>query len=571
MVSRVRPAAWLTLIVLAAAALRFYGLAWGAPYFHFHFDEHYVFLGADLLRQSMKAAATLPKFFMYGPVPMHLLNGIVWVHDHASSALDLKTFDDQVTYMVMGRAISAAMGTLTVWVLYFVAKRVAGPVAGLIAAALLATTVVHIAESHSFRVDLTMLFFVVVAWLFAQRIVERGRWSDYLWAGAAAGAAIGSKYSGAFIVGVIGVAHLLAPGRPRTLSDTRGWLLWILRGVSPLIVCVAVFAIVNPMAILYPNNFFGDIKEQITDPLTGVTKPIWIAQFNDVQPQRYWFTTNLWWGLGPAFEVWGLLGVLALLWRRTPATLVAASCPLIYFLTAGGTIAPMARYAMPLGPALAVSAGALTAFLLERKEWRRAIAIATTLVVGTTALYAVAYMNVYRQPDARLEASRFLQTHVPADSRILVEPSHSMPPTGGYLKNPNFFGDHMMWDWRQERREPGAYWLFAFDAYKYLYNRSTPEQQRAYIDARLGQVDYIMIDDYYVQLYQHMSEAEHGVMKQYYRDLFSGALGFDLMKTFKNYPKIFGITINDDGAELSSRMNDHPRIYIFIRRQPIQR
>ena len=40
---------------------------------------------------------------------------------------------------------------------------------------------------------------------------------------------------------------------------------------------------------------------------------------------------------------------------------------------------------------------------------------------------------------------------------------------------------------------------------------------------------------------------------------------------FKNYPKIFGVTINDDGAELSSRMNDHPRIYIFIRRQPIQR
>jgi hypothetical protein len=563
---RVPAAIWLGLIVLAAAALRFYGLAWGAPYFHFHIDEHYVFVGAELLRHSMKAAATLPKFFMYGPLPMHMLNAGVSIHDHLWTPLNLKTFDDQVTYMVMGRAISAAMGTLTVWVIYFVAKRVAGPRAGLVAAALLATTVIHLAESHSFRVDLTMLFFVVVAWLFALRIAEHGRLSDYLWAGAAAGAAIGSKYTGAFIVGVIGVAHLLAPGRPASLRDARGWMIWTARGVSPLILCAAVFAVVNPMAITYSTNFFGDIKEQITDPLTGVSKPIWIAQFTDVQPQLYWFTTNLWWGLGPFFEVWGLVGVVALLWRRTPAAVVAAACPLIYLLIAGGTSAPMARYAMPLGPALAVSAGCLSAFALERPRWRTAGIVATALVVGATALYAIAYMNVYRSPDPRLEASRFMESHLPPDSRILVEPSHSMPPTGGYLKNPDFFGDHMLWDYRQERRD--GFHLYAFDAYKYLYNRTTPDQQRAYIQSRLDLVDYIVIDDYYVQLYQHMSEAEHGVMKQYYRDLLSGALGFDLMKTFKVYPSLFGVTINDDRAELSSRMNDHPRIYIFIRRQP---
>ena len=85
--------------------------------------------------------------------------------------------------MVMGRAISAAMGTATVLVVYFVGKRVSNPIGGLLAAALLATTVVHIAESHSFRVDLAMMFFVSLAWLFALRIAEQGRWRDYLWAG----------------------------------------------------------------------------------------------------------------------------------------------------------------------------------------------------------------------------------------------------------------------------------------------------------------------------------------------------------------------------------------------------
>src|SRR4030095_2905327 len=98
-----------------------------------------------------------------------------------------------------------------------------------------------------------------------------------------------------------------------------------------------------------------DITVLIVNPPTGGSKPIWIAQFSDVQPQLYWFTTNLWWGLGPALEIWGLLGIAWLLSRRTRAALVAAAFPLIYFRTAGGTIAPMARYALPLAPAFAVA------------------------------------------------------------------------------------------------------------------------------------------------------------------------------------------------------------------------
>ena len=37
-------------------------------------------------------------------------------------------------------------------------------------------------------------------------------------------------------------------------------------------------------------------------------------------------------------------------------------------------------------------------------------------------------------------------------------------------------------------------------------------------------------------------------MKQHYADLFAGRLGFELMRTFKVYPSLFGVTINDDAA-----------------------
>ena len=560
------PAA-LSLVVVLAGVLRFYGLAWGAPYFHFHIDEHFVFVGADRLRVSMEAAAMSGKFFMYGPLPMHLLNGVVWLYEGIKAPLALTVFQDQVTYMVMGRAISAAMGTATVLVIYLVGKRISSPIGGLLAAALLATTVVHIAESHSFRVDLTMLFFVCVAWLFALRIAEQGRWRDYLWAGVFTGAAIGSKYSAAFILGVVAVAHLVAPRHPQTSQDLRGWLAWTARGLSPLVVSALTFAIINPMAFLYYHKFRQDILEQIVNPLTGGSKPIWIAQFSDVQPQLYWFTTNLWWGFGPALELWGLLGIAWLLWRPTRLAIVAAAFPLIYFLAAGGTTAPMARYALPLAPAFAVAAGAFSAFLLDRPRGRTVAVAITAVVVATTAFYAFAYMNIYRSPDARLAASSYILSNVPAGSHILVEPSHSIPPTGAYLRNPDFYGDHVLWGAGREQHD--YYSLYTLDAYVYLYGRrATPEEKREYIQSRLDLVDYIVMDDFYVQLYQHLPEAEHGVAKQYYRELLGGRRGFDLMKTFKVYPSLFGVTINDDAAELSSRMNDHPRIYILKRRQP---
>ena len=36
------------------AAFRFSGLGWGAPYFHFHIDEHIVFTYADALTRSTR-------------------------------------------------------------------------------------------------------------------------------------------------------------------------------------------------------------------------------------------------------------------------------------------------------------------------------------------------------------------------------------------------------------------------------------------------------------------------------------------------------------------------------------
>ena len=96
------------------------------------------------------------------------------------------------------------------------------------------------------------------------------------------------------------------------------------------------------------------------------------AQFADVtSPTRYWFTNLLWFGLGPALEIWSLCGLVWLATRRTRIAWVTLAFPLAYFFSAGRTIAPFMRYAVPLAPALALAAAVLSADLLKRPRARR--------------------------------------------------------------------------------------------------------------------------------------------------------------------------------------------------------
>src|SRR5439155_1827344 len=139
-----------------------------------------------------------------------------------------------------------------------------------------------------------------------------------------------------------------------------------------------------------------------------------------------------------------LAGVAWLLVRRDRLAFMAAAFPIAYALFAGRTasLAPFIRYTVPLAPPLAVAAGALSADLFRRPRARAGGMIVTIFVAGATACWAIAYMNVFRQPDARLTASQWLLANVPAESKILVEPSHNIPPMGSYLTAVNFRSEY---------------------------------------------------------------------------------------------------------------------------------
>jgi dolichyl-phosphate-mannose-protein mannosyltransferase len=556
--------------VVAATALggifRFYGLAWGAPYFHFHMDEHLVFQDAYLLARDPREAAMSAKFFMYSPGPSYLLNIMVRVYEAFAHPLNLALPRDEVTYMVLGRAISATLGTATIPLTYVAARRVSGRLAGVLAAFFLACAVIHLRDSHFFALDISMTFCTVLTWCILTRTVERGTGAATIASGLGLGLALLCKYSAAFLAPLIGLAELLSPRGPRSLRPARPWVGAVLRATAAVALGLVLFLVINPLVITYYDKFRSDIKDWVIDPLSGTSKPFWIGQFADVNGPTYWFTNLLWWGLGPALEIWALTGVVWLLLRRDRQAFLAAAFPIAYWLSAGktATVAPFIRYTVPLAPMLAVAAAALSADLLKRARWRPLALTATGIVLTTTMLYAVAYMNVFRQPDSRLAASRWLLQNVPAGAKILVEPSQNTPPMGSYLTAVNFNESYVLFYPQTEKHD--YYQLYALDTYRSLYNRGVDDDfRRNYIQSRLALVDWIVIDETYVETYRHLPESEHGVVKQYYRDLFAGRLGFERVRTFKVYPALLGREINDDDAEWSFRLFDHPGVYIFRR------
>jgi len=572
MTSLSKPIRWaLTVIILAGATLRFYGVSWGAPYHHFHIDEHFVFVGADLLRDSVQRAAMNPKFFMYAPLPMYFVNVARWVYESMHGPLNLANAADATTYMLLGRSISAALGTATIPLVFVIGRRVAGPLAGLLSAGFLAFSVLHFSHSHFFTVDVSLVFFCMVTLAAAVAMADHGRRSAYLVAGLGFGAALACKYTAVFLVPLVVVAHWCAPSRPPLAAarDWRPWTSWVAVGCLPLVVGIVMFLALDPMVFLYYDKFRVDVQEQITGPLLGGSEPLWNAHFRDVQPQAFWFTNLLPWAVGPALMVAGLIGIVRQLIGRNRVAFVVGAYAIVFYFVAGQTITPFMRYSLPLVPGLALGAGVLCAGLIRHPRWRHLGAVATVVTLAVTALWAVAYTNIYRSIDVRLEASEYLKGAVPKGAPILVEPSHNIPPTGRYLEAPSFYGDYVGWGRDTTRHD--RYLLHTIDVYRHLYSaRVSAEEKQAYINERLAMADYILMDDTFMEFYDHLPESEHHTVKQYYRDLFDGRLGFRLLRSFTRRPSLFGWEVNDDASELTFTLFDHPEIYLFERIEPRQ-
>jgi len=604
----------LVAILLLAAVLRFTGLNWDEGQW-IHPDEGHMrmitasihwpadpSLYFDALRSPLNSF-NKGQSYSYGTLPLFLVRLAAEGLDHGcgespnrimAAVASLIAPDAMPCWpglfttslsSVVGRALSALADLGSVWLVYLIGRRLYGDKAGLLAALFAALTAFAIQQAHFYTVDSLASFFTVLTVYYSVRVAQADAaggppWTLLALAGLAVGLATACKLSAALaalFVALAGAAWAWrALGTPSSQALLRRLaLLSAALGLAALMSLLA-FRVAQPYAFEGPGFFglkpyqpwwerMGQIQAEQSGSLDAPPgqqwtnrAPIWFPWLNIVV-----------WGMGlplglAAWAGWAVAGINLARGRRQHFVLWLGLTLLFLYLSTRWV--KTMRYFLPLYPLLAI----LAAYGLSRL-WRatslrtRRLGVALTIaVVAGAALWAAAMFGIYLRPATRVAASRWVYGHVPA---------------GSILAN-----EH--WDWGLplpvDGHNPfnGLYTGFEMANYD-----ADTHEKRAQLYSWLDRADYIFLSSN--RLYASISRLpeRYPLTTAYYRALFAGDLGFELVADYTSYPAIGPFRFPDQEipyplqpaaytaqpqwqlplppAEEAFSVYDHPRVLIF--------
>ena len=571
------------LVILAAAlGLRLYGLGWdeGYPYTP-HPDERFILSkAAELSLPGLGDLGTLldadlstwnPRRFAYGSLPLYLLKGV-------QTSYELLAEQPLHDLRIAGRVISALADFATVVLVFLLGSMAYGRRVGLIAAALVATAVIHVQLSHFFAVDTLLTLFVVGGLYFLVRVARDGRTGDSVAAGALIGLGLATKVSIAPLLGAFALAHVMYALSMLSSVDVpfdRRWRRAAVGLAAGAGTAFAVLVVAQPYMFLDWDRFYADVIEQ-SEMVRRIRDYPYTRQYIDTTPYLYHVRQLATWGLGwplgllawgglafaalrglrlsvgAAYMVAGVALPAALLVYSTSAVAIVAASGIAllalaatlpfrspesrtdvlllswvvpYFLVIGSFDVKFLRYLLPITPFMLLFGARMLAAV-----WDRALAYRSTLkpylaaggivLLGASIFYTLAYVSIYSERHTAVRASEWIDENVRGPNTILKE------------------------HWEESLPE-----LYAYNVRELkLYDPDSP-QKTLEMAASLASADYLVF--YSNRLYGTIPRLpeRYPVSDRFYDVLFSGRLGYRLVHVETAYPELFGVSFVDDTFE----------------------
>jgi hypothetical protein len=559
-------------LILLSLSLRLYGLNWDMGN-SFHPDERQILFHVTAVSWPSSMAQFLdvdhsplnPHFFAYGSFPIYLLAFAGFVLGHISPGM---TSFAQLT--LVGRVFSALFDSGTVLLTALIALRLvhdetpgraqAWNVA-LLAAALVAFTPLQLQLSHFYAVDSILLFFVMLTLLASVALVGSEHimsWSVV--AGVGYGLALATKFSAAPLAAPIFVAFLMRWYKRRDVLSEITLLIFT------ALVTIALFFIVQPYAWLDRANFIQQVLEQESLARGDLDLP-YVRQFAGTLPFLYEAQNIILWGMGVTLGISALAGLLWRCWRVLKREgglwLVVLSWVVIYGAIAGSFYVKFMRYMLPLYPFLTLFAASFVLLMgqrlrmLKMAEGRRFVMRGLywglpLLVLAGTMFQGLALLNVYSQPNTRIQASRWMYQHLPKGSVLTYEQWDDPLPVAVDGHDPSVFVQATYLVSNQP--------VNGLD----LYGDDTVEKARQLANILAGVNVITMATDRLDKSIPRLP-ARYPLTIHYYQLLSNGELGFHLAAKFENHPNLLDITLDDSNADESYSVFDHPTAKIFVR------
>lgn len=405
----------LAIVLISAAVLRFWALGRGIPY-AVQVDEPEIIERALTM---MRTGSLNPRgFFDYPALFIYVQFVGVCARFMWGAVEGSWTSLAQVTgadFYLWGRAITAAFGVVTVLLVYHIGMRW-GARHALLAAGLMAVLPLHVRYSHYVLNDVPLTFFVTLTFLLSLVAHERNTLRAFAFAGAAAGLATATKYTGgAALLMPLLACWMTVPARP----SRRALALAAIGSAA------AVFLVAAPYTLLDLPGFLDAFGRLAGEYRTSTAdEPALIVYIKLLRGHAL--------GLPALLLAAGGMGLGIVRLVRGPGRVrwaLAVVFPLIYLWTISGQRLIFARYLLPLVPALCVLAAAAVVSgvsLLRRYEIPRAPR--TALIAGLTvaALLPPALMSARWDRDISAPgtvdlAYEWIRQHVPRQSTLAIE------------------------------------------------------------------------------------------------------------------------------------------------------
>ena len=352
-------------VLVVAAGLRFYGLAWDEGFSYTpHPDERAILdrvlgispPGAGELGLLLDADQSPwnPRWFNYGSFSLYVLK--------VAQILGGPFLDDPNDIRVLGRAVSGLADIVTILAVYGVAALAFDRRTGLLAAALTALAVIHIQLSHFFAVDTLQAMLAIAALYFMVRVARDGKPRDSLIAGALVGLGLATKASQLPIVAPFVIAHLMyalnlngkeTTDRFERRLETAVW--GVVGGGSLALIALMV---AQPYTLLDWGRFFSHVSEQ-SEMIRGIRDYPYTRQYADTTPYWYHIRQLAVWGYGLPLGIAAWAGLLyvslrGMPWKLGVAYLVVGwGLPAAILLVSYSTIAVVAAAGISLAALLA--------------------------------------------------------------------------------------------------------------------------------------------------------------------------------------------------------------------------
>jgi len=448
---------------------------------------------------------------------------------------------------------------------------------GLLAAALTAVTVLHVQLAHFYAVDTLLAFFILLTVDLAIELAAAPTLWRGLGVGAAWGVALATKVSAAPLGLAVAAAWVLgalaARGERVAYAERRegpgsaevevarcaeggeagheisgavptpgrrcSWIHALTGMVVTGLVALLTFVLLEPYAILDPATFAGDVIHE-SQMVRGARDIPYTRQFIGTLPYIYPIQQAIVWSMGIPLGIAGfaamvvatvraVVAVVSRSWRRAADLVVPLAWVLPYLGIVGSFHAKFLRYLLPILPFLSLWAAWALVGLVRRAKGRLSRIVgwgALTVVVVGSALYAVAYLNVYTETHPWIQTTAWLCQNLPAGSHIAIEHWDDPLPLSQATGDLGCFRRHRV------TQVP-------------MYDRDDEAKLATLLDA-LEQNDYIVLASN--RLYNTIPRlpARYPLTSRYYHLLFGEQLGFELVYSAATYPCLCGVEVVND-------------------------